>query len=145
MHSKKLPASLRCVLTYKYGTSSEVAYTFPRLTKRDAEATELERIGESRNPTDRANGKWAPARRLSYIVENVEGWEDLNPRQEDESLDQFRARVLAFFNNDDMQEFADHALIAREGVVWPASTFRWIENSSVADSATRGESAATGA
>lgn len=94
-------------------------YKFPRLRKKDAEVDASER-------REGKGYKANPAERLSKIVENVSGWEDygLPSRGADEAEGVFRQRVLTFFSPENMQEYAEHALLARTAGVFPNHSFR---------------------
>jgi hypothetical protein len=110
-----LPASIAVELQYPY-MDHVVVYTFPRLRKKDAELEDTQRKLGGR--------KLTPAERFVHVVENVEGWPGLDPKRESETTGEFKSRVLNYFNNEDMQEFAEDALAYRFAAVSPAHTFR---------------------
>jgi len=118
MGNSKIPKSIEVILDYPY-LERPLVYTFPRLRKRDAQMDERERaLGGGK--------KLTPAVRLAGLVENVQGWEDegLPPRDEAETEQAWIQRVALFFSPDDLQEFAEDALMYRVAGVYPASTFR---------------------
>jgi hypothetical protein len=113
-----LPKYLDVELRYSY-LDGPVTYKFPRRRAKDAAADEQERmLGEGR--------KLSPAQRLSRVVEDITGWEayGFEPRGEDEAEGQWRLRVVAFFDNDEMQEYAEEALAGRTVGVNPSPRFR---------------------
>lgn len=125
MSFKGLPKFVEVELSYPY-LSGPVTYKFPRLRKKDVELDRLERL--------KGNGhKENPAVRLSGLIEDVHGWEEygFEPRGADEMDGQWRQRVITFFNNEDMQECAEHALIYRTEAIFPAHTFRSTTDSGI--------------
>jgi len=134
MALKSLPKFVEVELAYPY-MDSPVTYRFPRLRKKDVELDRLERL--------KGDGhKENPAVRLAGLVEDIRGLEEFGfePRSENESDGQFGTRVMTFFNNEDMQEIAEHALIFRTEAVFPRTTFRSGTDSSLAVDRPRGSS-----
>ncbi len=122
----QIPKYVEVQLDYPY-LERPVVYKFPRLRKRDAQLDEQERaLGGGRKMTS--------AVRLAGLLENAEGWEDhgLAPRGDGESAPAWSQRVALFFASEEMQEFAEDALLYRVAAVFPASTFRRTQDSGLA-------------
>lgn len=129
MSFKTLPPTVSVELSYPYmieDGGGPVTYVFPRLRKKDVEMEKAQ--------ARRGDGtKDSAAVRLAGIVENIFGWEEygLLPRQKGESVGGFRQRVIAFFDNEEYQENAEHALVYRSEAIFPVRTFPSVQDSSV--------------
>lgn len=148
MGLKTLPKFIEAELEYSYMTKvvtddegnettvpETIVYKFPRLRKRDVEVDANERRT--------GNGfKFTSAMRLSKIVEDITGWESYGfpSKGADEALGVFRQRIVTFFDNEDMQEYAEHALLARSAGAYPTSTFRSSSSGSLVQLGSRRES-----
>lgn len=134
--SSNVPRTVTVELTYSY-MDEPISYEFPRLRKRDAEIDEQERLFGG-------GKKMKPSERLAAMVTNIRGWSDFDPRGEGETDIQFRGRVLAFFKREEMEEYAEDALLYRVSAVFPQATFRRGTDSGLAVDILRSASAGPG-
>lgn len=126
-------------------------YTFPVLTRKDNQFEEMERL----NPAKTLKDMNSYVRKLCFLVQDIEGWDDF-PSREGKTVDgnsvnwtedetSFQRRAMTFyaqgseFRRELMDTHAKHALEARERVIYPAPVFCRLSSSELSSDGTPAE------